>query len=494
MHGADWYLVRRLYLKKYTCITHICYRLRDVAIQDARLWSDIDLLWPPQVIEEFALRAKDFPLSLNLNLVRYHHDPTYMPHILDPFTIAMSKFWIPFYEKNVDRVRHLTFHNRIRIGEHGSNFREFHLLRDLWNVIRALPAPKLETCYLEAQPWERIDNLFSGHAPLLQSIVLASPFLGLLGLEKFESLVCLDLSGINNEPEQSDLPDIRVILSHVPQLQRLSISCSRLFKDSEFASTEMGSTSKNELSNCSKLVLQDLLATDIIHLLSIISFPALENLCIEAYITEASQTTIVYSSLPSRFVDLCSRSREVRFEVQNNIIFMEAGSSVDKPRTLEFLGRLCDVAVEGIAQFATDSLTAPFKTLKMRPTTLGLRFMETLDEEIYSTKFWKTVFACAPKLVNLVNVQSVPSMPFIEALDELDVICPSLRRIRYDSAQQPFKPDIEDDTDLPMRQKQQDAVRRFFQQRKERRKERKRSMKQKQGEGSMAPPLPQQSR
>lgn len=23
MHGADWYLVRRLYLKKYTCITHM---------------------------------------------------------------------------------------------------------------------------------------------------------------------------------------------------------------------------------------------------------------------------------------------------------------------------------------------------------------------------------------------------------------------------------------------------------------------------------------
>ncbi|KZT23903.1 hypothetical protein NEOLEDRAFT_505849 [Neolentinus lepideus HHB14362 ss-1] len=71
--NSTFYSFQRYEYHRRFYIAQVCHRWRQVALEDPRLWADIDLSTGPRCVTEMLLRSKKAPLTISGNVSRFKH-------------------------------------------------------------------------------------------------------------------------------------------------------------------------------------------------------------------------------------------------------------------------------------------------------------------------------------------------------------------------------------------------------------------------------------
>ncbi|KZT33604.1 hypothetical protein SISSUDRAFT_1054019 [Sistotremastrum suecicum HHB10207 ss-3] len=397
-------------LTKLLTITHISSDLRLLCKHSATLWMDLDLFWPPALIETFVERAQSASLTLTLP-VSLGWGPRFAS-----ISRRMLDFLPHFLIQNLHRLREL----RLRLPNwEGSRTFDYQMI---WDAIQSSPAPVLEvfefTTSIAVGPFQP-DQLFLNTAPLLRDIELERCWNQTQDLGAFACLVSLSLDLSDSALIMGQLRELPAALARCPNLEDLRVlGSSGTTEPLAPAIRPMA-----ELRCCVSLIMGELMNDAIIYLLSAVSFPLLRRVSLQGTARSRSTFPHVHSAIPKSLRSQCSGVSKVEFDLQDGRV----GAEMTAPDS-------CSVYVaEERNRFSASTikelLAAPSRILQIRPRYLSFSGEDTenLSEELYSEQTWMDMLSSYPSARRISISGNIALASFLAVLNSPEMYCPGLR-------------------------------------------------------------------
>lgn len=308
-------------------------------------------------------------------------------------------------------------------------YRDLNGIDALWNSIRHLPAPRLESCMLSGRLWEErysLDGLFSHEAPFLKELVVASYTFHQFDLSPFQSLIILDLY-FDDPASLESISQIPRIVSRCPRLRTLRL-CG---PDNEgiVEYVEPLSAPVIELSDCVDVDIAAFFSDQMVYLLSAISLTSVNDLTIEGIVREAEEerpSKSIYSSLPASFKENIIDSQSVTFGLEGSGTKLRAMSG--KRFNLGLMERQSmQFGDAWTSNKISEFIAGAFQELQLKPKTISFVTDEHFPVPLYTRDTWKTIFLAASSVNRIISDGYICQHPFLEALTESNLMCPSLQ-------------------------------------------------------------------